>query len=101
MSDYSENFIGEGLINDDVLFVPAYSEVLPRQVDTTTLFSRNIKLNIPIGSAAMDTVTDSVRAIAMAQKGGIGVKNMPVFLKTIRMMLQLQVKHLIIADSIL
>lgn len=73
MSDYSEKFLGEGLTYDDVLLVPSYSEVLPRQVDTTTLFSRNIKLNIPIVSAAMDTVTDATMAIAMAQEGGIGV----------------------------
>jgi IMP dehydrogenase len=80
MSDYSEKFLGEGLTYDDVLLVPAYSEVLPRQVDTTTMFSRNIKLNIPIVSAAMDTVTDAVMAIAMAQEGGIGVlhKNMSI-----------------------
>jgi len=73
MSDYSEKFLGEGLTYDDVLLVPSYSEVLPRQVDTTTLFSRNIKLNIPIVSASMDTVTDATMAIAMAQEGGIGV----------------------------
>ena len=80
MSDYSEKFLGEGLTYDDVLLVPAFSEVLPRQVDTTTQFSRNIKLNIPIVSAAMDTVTDSRMAIAMAQEGGIGVlhKNMTI-----------------------
>jgi len=73
MSDYSEKFLGEGLTYDDVLLVPSYSEVLPRQVDTTTLFSKNIKLNIPIVSASMDTVTDATMAIAMAQEGGIGV----------------------------
>ncbi|MDP4289598.1 MAG: IMP dehydrogenase [Bacteroidota bacterium] len=80
MSDYSEKFLGEGLTYDDVLLVPAYSEVLPRQVDTTTQFSRNIKLNIPIVSAAMDTVTEATLAIAMAQEGGIGVlhKNMSI-----------------------
>jgi IMP dehydrogenase len=80
MSDYSEKFLGEGLTYDDVLLIPAYSEVLPRQVDTTTQFSRNIKLNIPIVSAAMDTVTDATMAIAMAQEGGIGVlhKNMTI-----------------------
>jgi len=80
MSDYSEKFLGEGLTYDDVLLVPAYSDVLPRQVDTTTQFSRNIKLNIPIVSAAMDTVTDATMAIAMAQEGGIGVlhKNMSI-----------------------
>jgi IMP dehydrogenase len=70
----------EGLTYDDVLLVPAFSEILPREVDTSTLFSRNIKLNIPIVSAAMDTVTESALAIAIAQEGGIGVlhKNMTI-----------------------
>jgi len=76
----SEKFHGEGLTYDDVLLVPAYSEVLPREVDTTGALSRNIRLNIPIVSAAMDTVTESRMAIAMAQEGGIGVlhKNMSI-----------------------
>ncbi len=73
-------FFGEGLTYDDVLLVPAYSEILPREVDISTQFSRNIKLNIPLVSAAMDTVTESALAIAMAQDGGIGVlhKNMSI-----------------------
>jgi len=76
----SNKFIGEGLTYDDVLLVPAYSEVLPRMVSVSTQFSRNIKLNIPIVSAAMDTVTESIMAIAIAQEGGIGVihKNMTI-----------------------
>ncbi len=80
MNAYSEKFTGEGLTYDDVLLIPAYSEVLPRNVDTSTLFSRNIRLNIPIVSAAMDTVTESRMAIAIAQEGGIGVlhKNMSI-----------------------
>ena len=71
---------GEGLTYDDVLLVPAYSEVLPREVTLNTMFTRNIALNIPIVSAAMDTVTDAKMAIAMAQEGGIGVihKNMTI-----------------------
>ena len=71
---------GEGLTYDDVLLVPAYSEVLPREVTLNTMFTRNISLNIPIVSAAMDTVTDAKMAIAMAQEGGIGVihKNMTI-----------------------
>lgn len=75
-----EKFFTEGLTYDDVLLVPAYSEVLPREVNLSTLFSRNIKLNIPIVSAAMDTVTDARMAIAIAQEGGIGVihKNMSI-----------------------
>jgi IMP dehydrogenase len=78
MSDITNKFIEEGLTYDDVLLIPAYSEVLPREVDTSSPFSRNIRLNIPIVSAAMDTVTESVMAIAIAQEGGIGVlhKNM-------------------------
>ncbi len=73
-------FIGEGLTYDDVLLVPAYSEVLPRQVETSSFFTRNIKINIPIVSAAMDTVTEAEMAIAIAQEGGIGVlhKNMSI-----------------------
>ena len=80
MSFDSDKFHGEGLTYDDVLLVPAYSEVLPREVDTTGAFSKNIPLNIPIVSAAMDTVTESRMAIAMAQEGGIGVlhKNMSI-----------------------
>lgn len=76
----NEKFIQEGLTYDDVLLVPAYSEVLPREVDLTTNFTKNIKLNIPIVSAAMDTVTESGLAIAIAQEGGIGVihKNMSI-----------------------
>ena len=70
----------EGLTYDDVLLVPAFSEILPRDVDTSTYFSKNIKLNVPIVSAAMDTVTESAMAIAIAQEGGIGVlhKNMSI-----------------------
>lgn len=76
----NNKFICEGLTYDDVLIVPAYSEVLPREVELITMFSRNIELKIPIISAAMDTVTESAMAIAIAQEGGIGVihKNMSV-----------------------
>jgi IMP dehydrogenase len=65
--------IKEGLTFDDVLLVPAYSDILPSEVDTKTFFSRNIKLNIPLCSSAMDTVTEAALAIALAQQGGIGV----------------------------
>ena len=73
-------FFGEGLTYDDVLLVPAYSEVLPRDTDLTAKFSRNIELKVPIVSAAMDTVTESAMAIAIARQGGIGVvhKNMTI-----------------------
>lgn len=65
--------IQEGLTFDDVLLVPAYSEILPAETDTRTRFSRNINLNIPLCSSAMDTVTEASLAIALAQQGGIGV----------------------------
>lgn len=80
MSFIQERVQPEGLTFDDVLLVPAYSEVLPREVCLETRFSRNIKLNIPIVSAAMDTVTEAPLAIALAREGGIGVihKNMPI-----------------------
>ncbi|HEY0978970.1 MAG TPA: IMP dehydrogenase [Flavobacteriales bacterium] len=70
---FSDRFAETGFTYDDVLLVPAYSEVLPREVDIRTRFSRNITLNVPIVSAAMDTVTGSELAIAIAQQGGIGV----------------------------
>lgn len=80
MSFINEKVQPEGLTFDDVLLVPAYSEVLPREVSVQTHFSRNIKLNIPIVSAAMDTVTEATLAIALAREGGIGVihKNMSI-----------------------
>jgi IMP dehydrogenase len=70
----------EGLTFDDVLVVPRHSQVLPREVDTSTQFTKNLRLNIPIVSAAMDTVTESRMAIAMAREGGIGIihKNMSI-----------------------
>ncbi|MDN5347718.1 MAG: dehydrogenase [Clostridia bacterium] len=75
-----EKFIGEGLTFDDVLLVPAASSVLPREVDVSSYLTRNIKLNIPIVSAGMDTVTEARLAIAMAREGGIGIihKNMSI-----------------------
>ena len=76
----NNKIIGEGLTFDDVLVVPQYSQILPNLVETKSRFSRNIELNIPIVSAAMDTVTESAMAIAIAQEGGIGVlhKNMSI-----------------------
>ncbi len=80
MSFVDDRIAMEGLTFDDVLLIPAYSEVLPRMVDLHTRFSRNISLNIPIVSAAMDTVTEAPMAIALAREGGIGVihKNMSI-----------------------
>ncbi|VAV85228.1 Inosine-5'-monophosphate dehydrogenase / CBS domain, partial [hydrothermal vent metagenome] len=70
----------EGLTYDDVLLVPAYSEVLPREVNIQSKFTKNISINTPVISAAMDTVTESSMAIAMASEGGIGIlhKNMTI-----------------------
>src|SRR3979411_1405876 len=72
--------ISEGLTFDDVLLVPARSDVLPHETDTSTQFTRGIRLQIPLCSSAMDTVTEAALAIALAQQGGIGVihKNMSI-----------------------
>ncbi len=80
MSFIADKVVMDGLTFDDVLLIPAYSEVLPRNVELSTKFSRNIQLNVPIVSAAMDTVTEAKLAIAIAREGGIGVihKNMPI-----------------------
>ena len=80
MTAHENKIVGEALTYDDVLLVPAYSEVLPREVNIQSKFTRNITINVPIVSAAMDTVTESRLAIAMAQEGGIGVlhKNMTI-----------------------
>src|SRR5688572_1699683 len=73
-------FFGEGLTFDDVLLMPSFSEVLPRDVDISTKLTRDITLNIPMLSAAMDTVTEATLAIALAREGGLGIlhKNMSI-----------------------
>ena len=76
----SEKFLKEALTFDDVLLVPARSDVTPNMINLETQLTKSIKLNIPLMSAAMDTVTESRLAIAMAREGGVGVihKNMPI-----------------------
>jgi len=80
MKAHTTKIVGQGLTYDDVLLIPAYSEVLPREVNIQSKFTRNISLNVPVISAAMDTVTESAMAIAIAREGGIGVlhKNMTI-----------------------
>lgn len=80
MQSDPSKFVAEGLTYDDVLLIPAYSEVLPRDVDTGSFLTKKIRLNIPLVSAAMDTVTEAQLAIAMAQAGGLGMlhKNMSI-----------------------
>src|SRR3982074_2823768 len=75
-----DSSISEGLTFDDVLLLPGRSSVLPTEVDTTTNFARKLKVNIPLASAAMDTVTESRLAIAIARQGGIGIvdRNMTI-----------------------
>lgn len=77
---FPDKFSEEGITFDDVLLVPAYSEILPREVDTRSRLTRNIEVNVPLVSAAMDTVTESALAIAIAREGGIGIlhKNMSI-----------------------
>ena len=78
--EYREKFLKEGLTYDDVLLIPAESNVLPSEVDFSTNLTRTIRLNAPIMTAAMDTVTESDMAIAIAREGGIGIihKNMSI-----------------------
>ena len=80
MSFIADKIVMDGLTYDDVLLIPAYSEVLPKAVELTTKFSKNIELKIPFVTAAMDTVTEAKMAIAIAREGGIGVihKNMSI-----------------------
>ncbi len=80
LTNYADKFVKEGLTFDDVLLIPAESHVLPADIDVSTVLARDIRLNTPIMTAAMDTVTTSRMAIAIAREGGIGVihKNMSI-----------------------
>ena len=86
MSFIADKIVMDGLTYDDVLLIPAYSEVLPKTVELSTKFSRNIELKIPFVTAAMDTVTEAKMAIAIAREGGIGVihKNMSIEKQPVR-----------------
>jgi IMP dehydrogenase len=99
---YSDKVIGEGLTFDDVLLIPAKSEVLPRDVDVSTYLTKKIKLNIPLMSAGMDTVTDSRMAIAMAREGGIGIihKNMTIDQQALEVDKVKRSEHGVITDPI-
>lgn len=99
---YADKFSKEGLTFDDVLLIPAESAVLPREVDVTTYLTKNIKLNIPVMSAGMDTVTESRLAIAMAREGGIGVihKNMSLEKQALEVDRVKRSEHGIITDPI-
>jgi len=92
----------EGLTFDDVLLVPAKSEVLPKDVDTSTYLTKNIKLNIPLMSAGMDTVTESRLAVAIAREGGIGIihKNMSVAKQAMEVDKVKRSEHGVITDPI-
>ncbi|WP_027719450.1 IMP dehydrogenase [Desulfovirgula thermocuniculi] len=99
---FPEKFAKFGLTFDDVLLIPAKSEVLPHEVDTSTYLTREIKLNIPLMSAAMDTVTESRMAIAIAREGGIGVihKNMPIERQALEVDRVKRSEHGVISDPI-
>ena len=93
MSVNQNQFNNEGLTYDDVLLVPAASDVLPREVSLDTRFTRNIILKTPVVSAAMDTVTESALAIAIAHQGGIGVVHKNMTIQPIRLMKYAKVKR--------
>lgn len=98
----NERFQKEGLTFDDVLLIPAKSEILPRDVDTSTYLTRNIKLNIPLMSAGMDTVTESRLAVAIAREGGIGIihKNMTIEQQAMEVDKVKRSEHGVITDPI-
>jgi len=102
MSFLDEKILYEGLTFDDVLLIPGYSEVLPREVDLSSRFTRNIMLNAPVVSAAMDTVTEAEMAIAIAREGGIGVihKNMSVEKQAAQVKIVKRAENVMIYDPV-
>ena len=102
MSFLSDKILFEGLTFDDVLLVPSYSEVLPREVDISSMFTRNIRINTPVVSAAMDTVTEDTLAIAIAREGGIGVihKNMSIEKQALQVKRVKRAENVMIFDPI-
>ncbi len=102
MSLQEDKIISEGLTFDDVLLMPSYSEVMPREVNLESRFSRNIQMKIPIASAAMDTVTEASMAIAIAREGGIGVihKNMSIEKQSIQVRKVKRAENIMILDPI-
>ncbi|MGQ9620311.1 MAG: IMP dehydrogenase [Bacteroidales bacterium] len=102
MSFIKDKILFEGLTFDDVLLIPAYSEVLPRDVNISSMFSRNIRINTPIVSAAMDTVTEADLAIAIAREGGIGVihKNMSIDKQALQVKKVKRAENVMILDPV-
>jgi len=102
MSFITDKIVCEGLTFDDVLLIPSYSEVLPREVELCSMFSRNISLNTPVVSAAMDTVTEEQLAIAIAREGGIGVihKNMSIEKQAAQVKRVKRAENVMISDPI-
>lgn len=97
-----DRLVGEGLTFDDVLLLPAYSDVMPGEADISTRLTRNIRLNVPIVSSPMDTVTESDMAIAMAQEGGIGIihKNMSIEQQALHVNRVKRSEHGVIVDPV-
>jgi IMP dehydrogenase len=102
MSFLEDKILYEGLTFDDVLLVPSYSEVLPREVNISSMLTRNIRINTPIVSAAMDTVTEDELAIAIAREGGIGFihKNMPIDMQATMVRRVKRAENVMITDPI-
>ena len=99
-TNYAEKFVKEGLTFDDVLLIPAESNVLPKEVDVSTCLTKKIRLNTPLMTAAMDTVTEDTMAIAIAREGGIGIihKNMSIEAQAMEVDKVKRSEHRVITD---